>query len=72
MKTDEINAAIAENAGIVSRDQHGKLYHTEDGYERNALKKELLKVKSAFEENEEQWITRENELMSIIAGKGNA
>ncbi len=34
MKTDEINAAIAENAGIVSRDQHGKLYHTEDGYVR--------------------------------------
>ena len=35
MNANEINAAIAENAGIVSRDQHGKLYHTEDGYVRD-------------------------------------
>lgn len=31
----EINIAIAEIAGIVSKDQHGKLYHTEKGYVRD-------------------------------------
>ena len=36
------------------------------------LERELDAVKSAFEENQEQWITRENELLSIIAGKENA
>lgn len=35
MNANEINAAIAENAGIVSRDQHGELYHTHDGYVRD-------------------------------------
>lgn len=40
---------------------------------RDALRKELLKVKSAFEKNEEQWITRENELLNIIEhGKDSA
>ena len=35
MNDDEINAAIAESTGIVSKDQHGKLYHTEKGYVRD-------------------------------------
>jgi len=35
MKSYEINTAIAEIAGIVSKDQHGKLYHTEEGYVRD-------------------------------------
>jgi len=31
----EQNIEIAEIAGIVSKDQHGKLYHTEKGYVRD-------------------------------------
>lgn len=35
MTPTEQNIAIAEIAGIVSKDQHGKLYHTEEGYVRD-------------------------------------